>query len=108
MQRQPHLFPWNSAHLIDDERSREVGFTLLVSEDQIADAMVWNKNEVKDVVLNSPIGKAFRASLFKRVVPNLKRLGLLTPRVREAFSQLDIIQFENADPEAEDRQLGLA
>jgi hypothetical protein len=76
--------------------------------DQIADAMGWNKNEVRDTVLNSEIGKAFRSSLFKRVVPNLKRLGLLTPRVREAFGKLDIIQFEDADPEAEDKQLGLA
>jgi len=76
--------------------------------DQIADAMGWNKNEVRDTVLNSEVGRAFRSSLFKRVVPKLKRLGLLTPRVREAFGKLDIIQFEDADPEAEDRKLGLA
>jgi hypothetical protein len=76
--------------------------------DQIADAMGWSRAEVRDTVLNSEIGRAFRSSLFKRVVPNLKRLGLLTPRVREAFANLDIIQFEDADPEAEDRKLGLA
>ncbi len=76
--------------------------------DQIADAMGWNKNEVKECVLNSEVGRAFRSSLFKRVVPNLKRLGLLSPRVRDAFSKLDIIQFEDADPEAEDKKLGLA
>jgi len=46
--------------------------------------------------------------LFARVVPNLKRLGLVTPRVREAFERLGIIQFEDADPEAQDRALGLA
>ncbi len=76
--------------------------------DQIATAMGWNRDEVKELVLNSAIGKAFRSSLFKRVVPNLKKLGLLTPRVREAFARLDILQFEDADPEAEDRALGLA
>jgi hypothetical protein len=43
-----------------------------------------------------------------RVVPNIKRLGLLSPRVRTAFEELGIIQFENVDPEALDRQLGLA
>jgi hypothetical protein len=42
------------------------------------------------------------------VVPNVKRLGLLTPRVREQFERLQIIQFEDSDPEAMDRQLGLA
>ena len=35
-------------------------------------------------------------------------LGLLSSRVRDAFSKLDIIQFEDADPEAEDKRLGLA
>jgi hypothetical protein len=43
-----------------------------------------------------------------RVVPNIKRLGLLSDRVRQGFARLQIIQFENADPEALDRQLGLA
>jgi len=76
--------------------------------DQIAGVMGWNKNEVRDVVLQSPIGLAFRSLLFSRVVPNLKRLGLLSPRVRAAFEKLDIIQFENADPEAQDRELGLS
>ena len=42
-----------------------------------------------------------------RIVPNLKRLGLLSPRVREAFARLDILQFENASPEEQDRALGL-
>jgi hypothetical protein len=42
------------------------------------------------------------------VVPNLKRLGLLTPRVREAFAGLGILEFEDVDPEAQDRALGLA
>ena len=29
--------------------------------------------------------------IFARVVPNLKRLGLITPRVRESFEKLGII-----------------
>jgi len=76
--------------------------------DQIADAMGWNRDEVRDTVLESEVGRAFRASLFKRIVPNIKRLGFLTPRVRQSFSDLDILQFEDADPEAQDRELGLA
>ena len=76
--------------------------------DQIADAMGWNRDEVKDLVLASPVGQMFRQMLFARVVPNLKRLGMITPRVREAFGGLGIIQFEDADPEAQDRALGLA
>ena len=47
--------------------------------DQIADAMGWNRDEVKELVLASPVGQMFRQMLFARVVPNLKRLGLITP-----------------------------
>jgi hypothetical protein len=50
----------------------------------------------------------FRRMLFARVVPNLKRLGLLSPRVRKAFEELGILQFEDHDTEADDRALGLA
>jgi len=76
--------------------------------DQIAGAMGWDRDEVKDQVLGSPAAQMFRQMLFARVVPNLKRLGLVTPRVREAFERLRIIQFEDTDPEAQDRALGLA
>jgi hypothetical protein len=76
--------------------------------DQIADAMGWNKEEVRQVVLGSQVGQGFRRMLFARVVPNLKRLGLISPRVREAFEKLQIIEFENFDPEEQDRRLGLA
>ena len=76
--------------------------------DQIATAMGWNRQEVAEAVLASPTAVLFRKMLFARVVPNLKRLGLLSPRVRAAFAELDILQFEDADPEAQDRALGLA
>ena len=41
-----------------------------------------------------------------RVVPNLKKLGILTPKVRKAFTDLEIIQFEDTDTDALDRDLG--
>ncbi|MDJ0785658.1 MAG: ferritin-like domain-containing protein [Myxococcota bacterium] len=74
--------------------------------DDIARAMGWNPKEVQEVVLTSEIGQAFRAMLFQRVVPNLKKLGLLTPKVRKAFTDLDIIRFEDFDTDAADRALG--
>ena len=75
---------------------------------QISDAMGWPQQEVEELVLTSPVGQAFRKLLFARVVPNLKRLGLISPRVREAFEKLEIIEFEDFDPEQQDRKLGLA
>jgi hypothetical protein len=73
---------------------------------QIADAMGWDREEIRQVVLESDVARAFRKMLFMRIVPNLKKLELLTPRVREAFARLDILQFEDFDAEAVDRKLG--
>jgi len=79
----------------------------LVGED-VSEHFGFDKKEVREIVLESPVMQQFRQLLFMRVVPNIKRLGLLSPRVREHFANLRIIQFEDADPEAMDRQLGLA
>jgi hypothetical protein len=76
--------------------------------DQISRAMGWNREEVRQRVLASPAAQTFRRMLFARVVPNLKRLGLLRPRVRAAFADLGILEFELADPGEQDRALGLA
>ncbi len=56
--------------------------------------------ETRDIVLNSPTMIAFRKLLFAKLVPNVKRLGLLTPFVRERFAELDILQFENEEASA--------
>ena len=73
---------------------------------QMAEMMDWNKEEVTQIQLQSERSQAFRRMLFMRVVPNLKRLGLLTPRVREAYEKMNVIQFEDFDSEAEDKRLG--
>jgi hypothetical protein len=75
--------------------------------DEIAHAMGFNPGEVREIVLASPVMKLFRQALFARVVPNIKRLGLLTARVRAAFEKLEIIQFENFDPAEQDAAIGL-
>lgn len=54
------------------------------------DAKVWTEWS-----LRTPFMVGFRQLLFSKIVPNLKRLGLLTPRVREKFDQLGILGFEN-------------
>ncbi len=56
--------------------------------------------EVREVFLNSPIMIEFRKLLFSRVVPNIKRLGLLTPYVREGFDKLGILAFEDMPADA--------
>jgi hypothetical protein len=37
----------------------------------------------------------FRKLCFSKIVPNVKRLGLLTPYVRKGFEELDVIEYEH-------------
>jgi hypothetical protein len=68
--------------------------------------MGWKPDEVAAYAERSDAARLFRTVLFQRIVPNLKRLGLLTPRVRGAFETLDILQFEGQDATEQDRELG--
>lgn len=40
-------------------------------------------------------GRAFRTFLFERMIPNLKRIGLLTDKIRPKFEELGVLEFEN-------------
>ena len=42
----------------------------------------------------------FRKFLFMRIVPNIKRLGLLTPWLKEKFHEMDILRFEDFPADA--------
>jgi hypothetical protein len=71
----------------------------LLMED-VWEEMGWPLDEVREIVLNSDTMREFRKLLFSKVVPNVKRLGLLTPFVRERFAELDILRFEHEEPSA--------
>ena len=71
----------------------------LLMED-VWEVMGWPVEEVREIVLHSPQMQEFRKMLFSKIVPNVKRLGLLSPYVRERFAELGILQFENEEPSA--------
>jgi hypothetical protein len=50
----------------------------------------------------TPFMIGFRQMTFSKIVPNLKRLGLLTPRVREAFGKMDLLRFEHLKDSVEE------
>jgi hypothetical protein len=52
------------------------------------------------VALKSESMTMFRTLLFSKIVPNVKRLGLLTPTVRRGFEELGVIHFESWDASA--------
>jgi hypothetical protein len=66
------------------------------------DAKVW-----VEWSLTTPFMQAFRQLLFAKIVPNLKRLGLLTPRVREAFARIGVLQFEDMPDSTQDERVSV-
>jgi hypothetical protein len=56
--------------------------------------------ECLELAMHSPAMVEFRRLLFMRIVPNIKRLGLLSPFLRERFTELGILQFEDMPADA--------
>jgi hypothetical protein len=59
----------------------------------------WDVEKARERLLMSMSGNSesratFSQLLFGRVIPNLKRIGLLTDRVRPQYEQLGVLQFE--------------
>ena len=52
--------------------------------------------------LETPFMSGFRQLLFSKIVPNLRRLGLLTPRVRAAFEKIGVLHFETLPDSTQD------
>ena len=52
-------------------------------------------DEARAISIDSQGGQAFRNFLFERMIPNLKRVGLLTEGVRPKFEALGVLKYEN-------------
>lgn len=50
----------------------------------------WN-----ELVGKSEMMALFRRTMFKRVIPNLKKIGLLSDRIRPRYAELGLLDFEN-------------
>ena len=55
----------------------------------------WDVEEARQRVMEGFVMSTFRDLLFQRVVPNLKRIGLMTDRIRPKFEALGILDFES-------------
>ncbi len=67
---------------------------------EVWESMDLPVKECLDLAMNSASMIEFRRLLFMRIVPNIKRLGLLTPWMRERFQELGILQFEDMPADA--------
>jgi hypothetical protein len=69
---------------------------------QVFERLDWDRAIWVPWMAETPFMKGFRQMMFSKIVPNLKRLGLLTPRVREAYAKLDILRFEHEKDSVEE------
>jgi hypothetical protein len=65
----------------------------------------WDVPLWVDWAQRTPFMVGFRQMTFSKIVPNLKRLGLLTPRVREAYAKMDLLRFENEKDSVEEPEV---
>src|SRR6185436_3410634 len=65
----------------------------------------WNVKVWTEWSQQTPFMRGFRQMMFSKIVPNLRRLGLLTPRVREAYGKLDLLKFEDNKDSVEDPEV---
>ncbi len=92
------------------EREEMVIEAAMLMRDRLLMAEVWERLgfDVKAWVawsLETPFMTGFRQLLFSKIVPNLKRLGLLTPRVRAAFERIGVLHFEDLPDSTQDERV---
>jgi hypothetical protein len=73
--------------------------------EQVFERLGWDKNVWVPWMRETPFQVGFRQMMFSKIVPNLRRLGLLTPRVREAFQKLDLLRFEHEKDSVEEPEV---
>jgi len=55
----------------------------------------WDVEEARKRVREGFVMSTFRDLLFQRVIPNLKRIGLMTDKIRPKFEAMGILDYEN-------------
>lgn len=83
-----------------EERAQFAYEACVVSRDRLIATDVyahfgWDVEETRKRVLEGGVYAHFRTALFSRVVPNLKRIGLLTDAIRPKFEALGILEYED-------------
>jgi hypothetical protein len=82
------------------EREDFVYEACVLMRDRILNHEVWEAMGLPvdaciEASLDSPFNKEYRRRLFKKIVPNVKSLGLLGDRQRQRFHELGILEFES-------------
>mgnify|MGYP000140756918 CR=1 FL=1 len=57
----------------------------------------WNVDEAAEVINQSEGSALFNNLLFTKIMPNLKRIGLLTDKVSKKYEEMGILEFQNLE-----------
>ena len=60
-----------------------------------------SEEEIREMIINDETQDMFTNLLFSRVMPNLKRIGLLTDKVLPLYENLNLTSYMDADSEFE-------
>jgi len=90
--REREEFVIEATHLLRDRLLMEAVF----------ERLGWDTKLWVEWAKQTPFMVGFRQMMFQKIVPNLKRLGLLTPRVRAEYEKLDLLKFEHMKDSVED------
>jgi len=68
---------------------------------------LMTRREWDALVLGSDLMLSFRKTMFRRIIPNLKRIGLLSDRIKPRYARIGLLEYENepAAPELTARDL---
>jgi hypothetical protein len=95
-------------HLTQKERDEREEFAVegcYLLRDRFLGEEVWENlglpvEECARYTDDSDFMRIYRTSLFTRIVPTMKEIGLWGPRIRKAYADMDIIGFADTDTEA--------
>jgi len=93
--REREEFVIEATHLLRDRLLMEAVF----------ERLGWDVKLWVDWAKQTPFMVGFRQMMFSKIVPNLKRLGLLTPRVRQEYERLDLLRYENEKDSVEEPEV---
>lgn len=93
--REREDFVIEATHLLRDRLLMEAVF----------ERLGWDVKLWTDWAKQTPFMTGFRQMMFSKIVPNLKRLGLLTPRVRAEYEKLDLLKFETLKDSVEEPEV---
>ena len=65
----------------------------LISGEVISRFLDYTPEEAQEIAANTAQGQNFRVLLFTKIVPNLKRIGLLTDKVAPQYEKLGVLSY---------------